>query len=137
MKKLFLSTATGLGIGLGLAGVALADPVDGLWKTQPGDTGGYLHVSIAPCGSALCGTIDTAFDKDGNERLEYEHLGKQIIWDMVPDGESAYGGGKIWAPDRDKTYNSKMSLEEQNTLTVKGCVAGGLICRDQTWNRVQ
>lgn len=114
-----------------------ADPVDGLWKTEPGDTGGYLHVSIAECGSAICGTIDTAFDKDGNEQLEYENLGKQIIWDMVPDGGGNYSGGKIWAPDRDKTYSSKMTLDSQNKLTVKGCVAGGLVCRGQDWTRVQ
>ncbi|RBW59080.1 DUF2147 domain-containing protein [Ruegeria sp. A3M17] len=114
-----------------------ADPVDGLWKTQPGDTGGYLHVSISECGSAICGTIDTAFDKDGNEQLEYENLGKQIIWDMVPDGGSSYSGGKIWAPDRDKTYSSKMTLDSQNKLTVKGCAVGGLVCRGQDWTRVQ
>nr|WP_170615181.1 DUF2147 domain-containing protein [uncultured Ruegeria sp.] len=114
-----------------------ADPVDGIWKTQPGDTGGYLHVSIGSCGSAVCGTIDTAFDANGDEQLDYENLGKQIIWDMVPEGGGAYDNGKIWAPDRDKTYNSKMTLDSQNQLTVKGCVAGGLICRGQTWTRVQ
>ncbi len=114
-----------------------ADPVDGLWKTAPGDTGGYLHVSIAECGSAICGTIDSAFDADGNQQLEYESLGKQIIWDMVPEGDGSYGNGKIWAPDRDKTYKSKMTLDSQNKLTVKGCAAGGLICRGQVWTRVQ
>lgn len=113
------------------------DPVDGLWKTAPGDTGGYLHVSIAECGSAICGTIDTAFNKDGDEQLEYENLGKQIIWDMVPEGDGNYDNGKIWAPDRDKTYNAKMSLDGQNKLTVKGCVAGGLVCRGQDWTRVE
>ncbi|MGI9368469.1 MAG: DUF2147 domain-containing protein [Ruegeria sp.] len=112
------------------------DPVDGLWKTQPGESGGYLHVSIGPCGSAICGTIDTAFDKDGNETLDYKHLGKQIIWDMIPDGGNAYSDGKIWAPDSDKTYSSKMALSG-NDLTVKGCVAGGLICRGQVWTRVR
>ncbi|KUJ79392.1 DUF2147 domain-containing protein [Ruegeria profundi] len=127
--------AAGLAV---LATTALAaDPVDGLWKTAPGDTGGYLHVTIAECGSAICGTIDTAFDADGNEQLEYENLGKQIIWDMIPEGGGSYDNGKIWAPDRDKTYNSKMTLDGQNELTVKGCVAGGLICRGQTWTRVQ
>ncbi|WP_299945130.1 DUF2147 domain-containing protein [uncultured Ruegeria sp.] len=114
-----------------------ADPVDGLWKTAPGDTGGYLHVSIAECGSAICGTIDTAFDADGNEQLEYENLGKQIIWDMIPEGGGSYDDGKIWAPDRDKTYSSKMTLDGQNKLTVKGCAVGGLVCRGQVWTRVE
>lgn len=132
MKKLILGAA----FGLGLTGMASADPVTGIWKTAEGEEGGYLHVSIAPCGSAICGTINTAFDANGNMSPEYENLGKQLIWDMTADGGGAYSGGKIWAPDADKTYNSKMSLNG-NILTVKGCVAGGLICRGQDWTRVK
>lgn len=131
MKHLLLGAA----FGLGLAGMAAADPVDGLWKTAPGDTGGYLHVSISPCGSAICGTIDSAFDAKGDQDLSYEHLGKQMIWDMVSDGDGTYSGGKIWAPDADKTYKSKMTLSGSK-LEVKGCVAGGLVCRGQDWTRV-
>lgn len=114
-----------------------ADPVDGLWKTAAGESGGYLHVSIAECGSAICGTIDSAFSADGDQNLEYENLGKQIIWDMVPEGSGSYDSGKIWDPESDKTYKSKMTLDDQNKLTVKGCVAGGLVCKGQTWTRVQ
>ena len=133
MKHSFIAAAA-LSV---LSTAALADPIDGLWKTEAGDEGSYLHVSIQPCGSATCGTIDSAYDASGDQLLDFEHLGKQMIWDMTPDGDSAYGGGKIWAPDRDKTYGSKMQLEGQNKLIVKGCVAGGLICRSQTWTRVQ
>ncbi len=133
MKKLALSIA----FASLATGAMAADPAGGLWKTQPGDTGGYLHVSISECGSAICGTIDSAFDGNGDQILDYENLGKQIIWDMVAEGSGSYDNGKIWAPDRDKTYNSKLTLDSQNQLTVKGCVAGGLVCRGQTWTRIQ
>ncbi|MEO1107626.1 MAG: DUF2147 domain-containing protein [Pseudomonadota bacterium] len=113
------------------------DPVDGLWKVGPGESGGYLHVTISECGSAICGTIDNAFDAQGNEALDYPNLGKQLIWDMIPEGNGTYDNGKIWHPEKDKTYKSKMTLDGQNKLTVKGCVAGGLICIGQTWARVQ
>ena len=53
---------------------------------------------------------------------------------MKASGDGTYSGGKIWAPDRDKTYNSKMALSG-DTLTVSGCVIG--ICRDQDWQRVE
>ncbi|WP_371933256.1 DUF2147 domain-containing protein [Ruegeria discodermiae] len=132
MKKTILTAVT----LVGFAAAAHADPVDGIWKTGTGDGGGYLHVSIAPCGSAICGTIDNAFNASGDEELNYEHDGKQMIWDMVPDGNGEYSGGKIWDPEADKTYKSKMSLNG-NTLTVKGCVAGGLVCKGQDWTRVQ
>lgn len=135
MKHIILSVALGLGGGLGFASMALADPVDGTWKTAPGDTGGYLHVSIGPCAAKLCGTISAAFDKTGAPDTEYEHLGKKMIWDMNADGDGNYSGGKIWAPDSGKTYKAKMALGGAK-LEVKGCVAGGLFCRGQDWRRV-
>lgn len=112
-----------------------AEGATGTWKTQPGDTGGFLHVTISSCGAALCGTIASAYESSGAKLTGYEHLGKRLLWDMKPGEDGAYGGGKIWAPDKDKTYKSKMSLSG-NKLTVKGCVAGGVICRGQTWTRV-
>lgn len=118
-----------------LASPLAADPAAGTWKTEDGKDGGFLHVVIAPCGSALCGTIDKAFDGTGAPSTGYEHLGKRLIWDMSPQG-AAYGGGKIWAPDTGKTYASKMQLKGAH-LQVKGCVAGGAICRGQTWTRVK
>ena len=131
MKRLLLTAV----VAAGMATAAAADPVEGTWRTAPGDTGGYLHVTIGTCGSAICGSIAQAYDADGAPSPDYEHLGKRMIWDMKPDGGGAYSGGKIWAPDSGKTYTSKMSLSG-NTLNVKGCVAGGLICRGQDWKRV-
>ena len=53
---------------------------------------------------------------------------------MTAEGNGAYSGGKIWAPDREKTYNSNMELSGRN-LEVSGCVL--VICRAQSWTRVQ
>ncbi len=125
-----------LAASMALAGAAQADPVAGLWKTEAGDSGGYLHVAMAPCGVAVCGTIKAAFDGSGAPSAAYEHLGKQLVWDMAASGGGAYSGGKIWAPDKDKTYASKMQLSG-GALEVKGCVAGGMICRGQSWTRVK
>lgn len=116
------------------AGTCLADPVEGVWKTQPGDTGGYLHVTVSKCGEAICGTITQAYKQGGAVSNGYEHLGKRMLWDMQAKGDGAYAGGKIWAPDRNKTYKSKMSLSG-NSLKVSGCVA--VICRSQNWTRVK
>ncbi|MGR3636076.1 MAG: DUF2147 domain-containing protein [Shimia sp.] len=129
MKKLIFTAA----IVVAGAGAAMADPAAGTWKTEPGDTGGYLHVKVAPCGSNICGTITKAFDETGAEVANYEHAGKRMLWDMNADGGGKYSGGQVWAADSDKTYKSKMSLSG-STLTVKGCVA--VICRGQDWKRV-
>ncbi len=115
------------------AGAALADPVEGVWKTQPGDDGTYGLVTISTCGNQICGVLGQGFDSAGN-KIDRGNIGKRMIWDMKSNGGGKYSGGKIWAPDRDKTYNSKMALSG-NTLKVSGCVIG--ICRSQTWSRVK
>lgn len=129
MKQLILAAV------LAFAGTAaLADPVEGLWKTKPDDNGNFGHVQIKPCGEKFCGTLVKAFDGAGKE-IESPNVGKRIVWDMVAYGDGAYDDGKVWSPDRDKTYNSEMQLSG-NGLTVKGCVLG--ICRDGgTWTRVK
>jgi uncharacterized protein (DUF2147 family) len=116
------------------ATAALADPVEGVWKTKPDDNGNFGHVQIKPCGAAFCGTLVRAFDGSGAE-IKSPNVGKRIVWNMTAQGGGKYGGGKIWSPDRDKTYNSKMVLSG-NGLTVSGCVLG--VCREGgTWARVK
>ena len=132
MKKVLYSAIA----ALALVGAASADPVVGTWQTASGEDGGFLHVDIAPCGADFCGTIKSAFKEGGSPSLQYPHLGKSIIKKMQANGSGSYSGGTVWAPDVDKTYTSKMSLKGSK-LTVKGCVAGGLICRGQDWKRVR
>ncbi|MFP7673641.1 DUF2147 domain-containing protein [Marivita sp. S0852] len=125
---------TALAAGFVLAATAaLADPVVGTWKTQPGDDGNFGLVTISTCGTEICGVLGQGYDASG-AKIASPHIGRQMIWAMKPQGGGAYKGGKIWAPDRDKTYNSKMTLKG-NQLTVEGCVLG--ICRGQTWTRVK
>ncbi len=121
-------------LGLGFAGMAMADPVHGTWKTTPDDNGNFGHIQVKACDDKICGTLVRSFDADGTE-TQSDNIGKNIIWDMVARGDGRYSGGKIWAPDRDRTYRSRMALNG-NELEVKGCVVGGLICRGQDWSRV-
>ncbi len=130
MKKFALAAALAV---LGTAAFA-ADPVEGTWKTKPDDNGNFGHVQIKPCGNAFCGTLVKAFDGSGKQ-IESPNVGRKIVWDMVAYGDGLYDDGKVYSPDRDKTYNSEMKLNG-NSLTVKGCVLG--ICRDGgTWTRVK
>ena len=129
LKKLALTAAFAL-----LATTAFADPVEGVWKTKPDDNGNYGFVKVAACGPAFCGKLIKSFDSTGAE-LKSENVGKAIIWDMVAYPDGLYDDGQIWSPDRDKTYNSDMTLTGDK-LAVRGCVFG--ICRDGgTWTRVK
>ena len=127
--KLFIVLA----LVIGVAGVAAADPVEGVWKTQPDDNGYYAHVTISACGAEICGVLGRAFDSF-DQPYEGPAVGRRMIWAMSPQGGGAYTGGKIWVPDRDKTYNSRMTLNGDR-LSVEGCLLG--ICRGQTWTRLR
>jgi len=130
LKKLILAAVLSVGAGAAFA----ADPVEGTWKTKPDDNGNFGYVQIKPCGPAFCGTLIKAFDGSGKE-IDSPNVGKKIVWDMVAYPDGLYDDGKIWSPDRDKTYSSDMQLSG-NSLSVRGCVLG--ICRDGgTWTRVK
>ncbi|MGB4829428.1 MAG: DUF2147 domain-containing protein [Paracoccaceae bacterium] len=130
MKTLAFTAALAL---FGTAALA-ADPVEGTWKTKVDDNGHYGYVQIKPCGPAFCGTLIKAFDGAGKQ-IDSPNIGRKIVWDMVAYSDGLYDDGKIYSPDRDKTYNADMTLSG-NSLSVRGCVFG--ICRDGgTWKRVK
>jgi uncharacterized protein (DUF2147 family) len=110
------------------------NPVEGIWQTSVDDNGNYGHIEVKPCGDAFCGVLIKSFDGSG-KALASDNIGKRIIWDMKPAAEGSYDSGKIWSPDRDKTYASKLQLSG-DSLAVQGCVM--FICRDGgTWTRVK
>lgn len=119
---------------LAMAGAALAaDPLEGTWRTAKDDNGNSGLINVAPCGAALCGTLVQSFDAAGKP-FKSENQGRQIISQTVSSGGGDYKG-KVFSPDRGKTYNSRLKLTG-NQLKVSGCVLG--ICRDGgTWTKVK
>lgn len=129
MKTIILA----FGIALaGSTGAAMADPVLGTWKTQV-DDGAFAHVDMYQCGSAICGKIIRTFNDTGEYKSP--NLGKDIVRNMTPSGEKAYAG-KVWRPSNNKIYKGKIALNG-NSLRLAGCVAGGLLCSKQTWQRIK
>ena len=98
-------------------GAALADPIEGNWKTKDGDT-----AAIGACGGAFCITLKTG-----------EFAGKSI-GKMTASGGGSYEGS-ITKPSNGKTYSGKAKLTG-NSLKLSGCVLGGLICKSQTWHKL-
>ena len=127
--KTFLTTLAACALS---ATAALADPAEGRWSTQPDDNGNTGIVTITMCGNTLCGTL-TETRRGNGEVFQSDSTGRQIVWDMEPRGSGQYRSGHIWSPDRDQTYRASMDLGGDR-LTVSGCFL--IICRDQTWTRV-
>ncbi len=128
MKKLALAAAFAV---IGLPALA-QDAAFGIWKTQI-DDGAYAHVTMKQCGQKVCGFITRTFNSSG----EYQspNIGKPIVINMEPKGGGAYEGS-VWRPSNDKIYIGKMQVDG-NALSLKGCVAGGLLCANQNWTRIQ
>lgn len=110
-----------------------ADPVEGLWQTQP-DGGGFAHVALAPCGPKLCGRVTRTFHLDGTE-YDTDLVGEYLVWDMLPVGGARYEG-KVFQPSTGRTFLGRAELTGDR-LKMSGCVLGGLICKSQTWARVK
>lgn len=99
------------------AGAAYADPIEGNWRTQSGET-----AAIGNCGGGFCITLKTG-----------KHKGKGI-GKVSADGGGQYSG-TITDPANDKTYSGSASVNG-SSMKMKGCVLGGLICRSQTWTKL-
>ena len=106
-----------LAAGLIVTGAALADPIEGNWKTASGAT-----AAIAGGGDGFSITLKTG-----------KHAGKRI-GSFKTAGDAKYTG-TITDPDSDKTYNGKASVTG-SALKMSGCVLGGLICKSQTWTKM-
>lgn len=110
-----------------------ADPLTGVWRTQPGRDGGFGHVEIVPCGAKLCGTVARTFDAQGRANTAPD-LGATILDKVAPLGDGAYGEGRIINPETGRGYTARLRLRGDQ-LEVGGCVL--MICRNAgTWQRV-
>jgi uncharacterized protein (DUF2147 family) len=110
--KLVLTT---LAFGL-LTTAAMADPIEGHWKRPNG-----IIVKFAACGTSFCATAVTGPHAGGS-------AGK-----LSPNDAGKYAG-TLTDLENGKTYSGKGSISG-TTLTVSGCVLGGLFCRSEAWAR--
>lgn len=94
------------------AGTAYADPLDGNWRTQSGETAAISGGSIVL--------------KTG------KYAGKRI-GSMKAAGGGRYTG-TITDPANDKTYTGSAKISGK-TMRMQGCVAK-VLCRSQTWTKL-
>jgi len=122
-----------------LGEVRAAEPVTGRWVTAERDA----VILIAPCGKALCGTIDRflvappqgADQRDVNNpdaRLRTRRLlGLPILSGFAE--EKDLWRGRIYDPKSGKSYRSVIRRKGPSVLEVKGCI--GPLCQTQVWRR--
>ena len=126
-----------------LAAPAFANDLNvaGTWITEDGDA----HIAITDCGDGTpCGKLVWFESDNGMSEKDSENpdpamrdnplLGTQIVWGFEPKGDK-WKSGRIYDAGKGKVYKSKMSLNEDGTLKVRGCV--GPICQGQNWVKLE
>jgi len=111
LRELSMAAATMLA-----SGAASADPIEGSWKTQGGET-----AMVTSCGDGFCITLTTG-----------KHAGTRI-GRISAAGDGSYTGS-ITDPEDKKTYKGRAWLSG-NTAKLSGCMLGGMVCKSQDWTK--
>lgn len=97
------------------------DP-SGVWMRDDGNA----RVKIAPCGPDICAT--NLWIRDTSKG---EEVGDVLVMKLEPN-TSGQLAGKAYDPKRDRNY--AMTLRKSgDRLVTRGCVLGGIICRNVNW----
>ncbi len=115
---------------------AAVQPITGTYL----DTGGYVEITVAPCGNAMCGTITrivmakpggSRFDSNNNDPTLRDRpiLGLTILQDLRWN-DGAWRG-QVYNPEDGGTYRATVRPGAGNSLEVKGCFS--IICRTRNW----
>ena len=112
-----------------------ASPLAGQW-TNPKHT---VTVRIAACGrGAYCGRVTAASAKAKADALKGSGralIGTELMRDFRPDGAGGWRG-TLYVPDVRQTADATMRKVGRNSIEVRGCGLGGLVCKTQMWTRV-
>lgn len=98
---------------------------------------GSVTVAISECGEAWCGTVVSASDKakaDAAKGGTKALVGTQLMSGFTPAGEGKWKG-RLFVPDINFRARAELRLLDANRLSVRGCMAGRMLCKSQTWTR--
>jgi uncharacterized protein (DUF2147 family) len=132
--KPFFATATFLALTAGSA--AAAEPL-GDWLVKDG----YAQIRIDDCGGKLWGIIawektPGGIDNENPDPAKKNRpvLGMPILLGMKATKPNLWEG-EIYNSNNGKTYDAKISMVDDNTLKLQGCV-WGVLCGGENWTRV-
>jgi uncharacterized protein (DUF2147 family) len=122
-----------------LTSSAFAADVTGDWLVDDKST----VIRVQPCGAAMCGYIawgkgpPGGTDKNNPDPAKKNRplLGMPIILDMKSAGANRYQG-EIYNAKDGKIYSGSISLVNDKTLRIEGCVLG-FLCGGENWARAK
>ena len=113
--KTFISTLFAAGLVLSASAPALADVIEGNWRTESGET-----AAISKCGSSFCIQLKTG-----------TYAGKRI---GKMKGSGGSYTGTVTDPADNKKYSGSATVRGAG-LKLKGC-ALKIFCKTQNWKKL-
>lgn len=123
-----------------------ADKIIGLWQTGSGKG----RVQITKYGNKFSGKIVWLRDPNdakGNPKLDSKNpdanrqknttIGITNLLGFTYEGNSEYDNGTVYDPENGKTYKCIMTLENINSLNVRGYIGFSFIGRTDVWTRIK
>lgn len=106
--------------------------IEGRWKSP----GGNSIIDIAPCGSALCGTVAwaSARAKQDSRKATDQLVGTHLLTGLHQDSKGRWQG-KLFIPDKNMHVTAKIHPVSTQQLKVSGCAAGKSLCKSALWTR--
>ncbi|MDF7777266.1 DUF2147 domain-containing protein [Sphingomonas sp. AOB5] len=112
-----------------------ADGLQGEWR----NTKNTVHLKVAPCGTAMCGTVTWAGDEqraDARKGSGRDLIGSVILRDLRRQNDGTWRG-KVFVPDINTNASGTVTIVNGNMIRVSGCTVLGLVCKTQHWHRLK
>jgi uncharacterized protein (DUF2147 family) len=97
----------------------------GAWARNDGGS----KIRIQPCGKAFCAVNTFIRDPQSEEKV-----GDVLVMTLEDKGESL--SGTAYDKRRNKSYNISVSVKN-GSMTTRGCIMAGLLCKAEAWTRAK
>ena len=89
--------------------------------------------TFSKCGAAdsLCVRV-----KGVRDPADAKQIGTTVFSNATLIAENVWQG-EVFNPDDGQKYMGKITLTGASSLTLEGCVLGGVICKGETWTRAR
>lgn len=126
-------------LALSLLGAAAAPPppqpvLVGEWR----NTHNTVHLRVAPCGQALCGTVTWASDEQralARKNSGRDMPGRQLLSGLKPEKDGTWRG-KVFIPAINSSASATVTPVSNEKLRIQGCTLLGVVCKTQHWHRI-
>ncbi|WP_439629158.1 DUF2147 domain-containing protein [Shinella sp.] len=126
MKTPIFATVALLLLTAAAAGAQQSADPSGVWLRDDGNA----RVRIAPCGNDICATNLWIGDTSKGEAA-----GDVLVMSLKPKSADTLSGS-AYDKKRDRTYSITVQVSDGALLT-RGCILGGVLCRNVRWKSAQ